>query len=167
VKEVAVGVGHNLVAFLGRRVEADRKIGGVFLGKGDLIVRAVDRAGRREYEMAASTGANAFEYIDEADEIAGHIFIRTGNRPPYSGLRGQMNHGFEVAVAEKAFHACFVGQVKGKEPESRSDAELAKPCVLEPGVVIVVQVVYTHNFKSIREQAVDEMRTDETGRAGD
>jgi hypothetical protein len=67
VKQVAISVGHDLVALLGRRVEADGIIGRVLFGKRDLIVRAVDGARRSEYKVPAATGANSFEYINETD----------------------------------------------------------------------------------------------------
>ncbi len=51
MKHVAIGVGQNLIALLRRRIEADRKIGGIFLGKRDPVVRPINRAGRSEDEM--------------------------------------------------------------------------------------------------------------------
>jgi len=39
---MAISVGDNLVALLGRRVEADGMISRVLLDKGDLVARPVD-----------------------------------------------------------------------------------------------------------------------------
>jgi len=117
--------------------------------------------------MAAGTSSNAFEYVDEANEIAGDIFVGTGNGAPYPGLRRQMNHGVEIAVAEKAFRAGPVCQVKREEPEPGAHAELPKPRILEPRIVVVVKVVYTNNLEAIREKAVDEVGANETSGASD
>jgi hypothetical protein len=151
-------VGHNLVALLGRRVEADGIIGRVLFGERNLIVGAVDGARRCEYKVAASTRANSFEYIDETDEIAGHIFVGTGKGVPYSGLGREMNNGFELTVAEKTFHPYFIREIQREEPESGSYAKLPKPRILEPGVVIIVQVVHTDNLKPILKKPADDMR---------
>jgi hypothetical protein len=79
VEEMAVSMGHDLVALFGCRVEAHRIIGAVLLSKRDAVVRSVDRAGRGKDEMAAGASSNTFEYVDEPHEIAGDIFIGTGD----------------------------------------------------------------------------------------
>lgn len=117
--------------------------------------------------MTARASSNAFEHVDEADEIAGNIFVRTGNRTPYPGLRCQMNNGFEIAVVEKALHPALICQIQGEKPEPGPDAELSQPRILEPGVVVVVQVVYTYDLKPIRKKPVNEVRTYETSSTGD
>ena len=77
-----------------------------------------------------------------------------------------MNNGFELTVAEKTFHPHFIRQVQGEEPESGSYAELPKPRILEPGVVIVVQVIHTDNFKPILKKPADDMRANKARGAG-
>jgi hypothetical protein len=78
-----------------------------------------------------------------------------------------MNHGVEIAVAEKAFRAGPVSEVKREKPESRPHAELPKPRILEPRVVVVVQVVHSNNLESICEKAVDEVGANETSGTSD
>src|ERR1700733_5350845 len=107
--------------------------------------------------MPAGACTNSFEDIDETDEIAGHIFVRTGEGVPYSGLGCEMNNGFELTVAEKTFHPLFIREIKREEPEPWSEAELPKPRILEPGVVIIVQVVHTNNLKPILKEPTDDM----------
>jgi hypothetical protein len=162
VKQVAVSVGDNLVALLGRRVEADGIIGGVLFGKRDLVVRAVDGTGRSEYKVPAGARANSFEYIHETDQIAGDIFIGTGKGVPYSGLGRKMNHGFELAVAEQTVHPLSICEIEGEEPESGPYAELPKPRILESGIVIIVQVVHTDNLKAVLKKPADDMGANET-----
>jgi hypothetical protein len=159
---VAISVGHNLVALLGRRVEADGIIGRVLFGKRDLIVGAVDGAGRSEYKVPAGTRANSFEYIHETDQIAGHVFVWTGKGVPYSGLGCEMNNGFELAIAEKTFYPFFICEIKREEPESGPYAELPKPRILESGIVIIVQVVHTDDLKPILKKPADDMRANKT-----
>jgi len=106
--------------------------------------------------VPAGTRANSFEYIHETDQIAGYIFVWTGKGVPYSGLCCEMNHGFELAIAEKTFHPSFICEIKREKPESGPHAELPKPRILEPGIVIIVEVVYTDNFKPILEKPADD-----------
>src|SRR5271154_4091463 len=117
--------------------------------------------------MAAGAGADAFQHIDECDQVAGDIFVRAGERAPYPGLRGQVNHGFKVAVTEEAFRPRAVGQIQGKEPESWSYAELAQARVFQPGIVVVVKVVDAHYFKSTRKEALNQVRANKAGSTRD
>lgn len=49
--QVGIGMGHHLVGFFGRRIQADRRIGGAGLGEPCHVAVAVNRAGGGEYEM--------------------------------------------------------------------------------------------------------------------
>src|ERR1700733_7624256 len=117
--------------------------------------------------MIARTGPNALEYIHKSNQIAGHILLGIGNRAPHAPLRSQMNHGLKLAFVKEASHTHSVRQVERNEPEPGPNAKFSKPCVLKPGVIVVVQVVYPNYFKSICQKPVDEMGANETGRAGD
>jgi hypothetical protein len=77
-----------------------------------------------------------------------------------------MNDGFELPVAEKTFHPIFICQIKREEPESRSYAQPPQPRIFEPGVVIVVQVVYTYYLKPIFKKPADDMCANETSGTG-
>jgi hypothetical protein len=78
-----------------------------------------------------------------------------------------MNHGLKLAFVKEASHSLSICQIERDEPESGAYAKFSKPSVLKAGVVIVVQVVYSYHFKSIRKKPVDEMSANETGRARD
>jgi hypothetical protein len=78
-----------------------------------------------------------------------------------------MNHGFKVAFAKEAFYARSICQIKRDKPEAGPYAELSKPRIFKPGVVVVVQVVYPNHLKSLGKKPVDEMGANKTSRAGD
>ena len=118
--------------------------------------------------MAARAGTDAFQDIDEGDQVAGDIFVRAGQRAPYPGLRGEMNHSFKVAITEEAFGPRAVGKIQGKEQELRSHAELPQARVFQPGVVVALPGCRTpYDFKPIREEPVNQMRANKTGGARD
>jgi hypothetical protein len=105
--------------------------------------------------------------MDKANQIAGNIFVGIANRTPYARLRSQMNYGFKVAFAKEVFYAFSICQIKRDKPEAGPNAELSKPRIFKPGVVVVVQVVYPNHFKAFGKKPVDEMGANKTSGAGD
>ena len=49
--QVGVGMRDHLIGLFGRRIQADRRVGGVILGEPFSVAVAIDRAGRGEHEM--------------------------------------------------------------------------------------------------------------------
>jgi hypothetical protein len=105
--------------------------------------------------------------MEKANQIAGNIFVGIGNRAPHAGLRSQMNHGFKLAFVKKTFHAVPIGQIERDKPETGPYAELSKPRILKPGIVVVVHVVHPNHFKPLGKKPVDKMGANKTSRAGD
>ena len=64
--------------------------------------------------MTARAGPNALEYIDKANEIAGDVFFRTCKGALYPNLSGQINHGFEIAVAKRLSTRALSARSSGK-----------------------------------------------------
>ena len=69
---------HQLIRFFGRRIQADRRVGGVRLGEPFPVAVAVDRAGRGEHEMRGRLCAASINEVLEADYID---IDRKGYRP--------------------------------------------------------------------------------------
>jgi hypothetical protein len=86
---------------------------------------------------------------------------------PDPGLGCQVDHGFKFSIGEEAFGAGPVGQIQRKEPESRPNAKLAQARVFQPGIIVVVKVVDAHDFMPFRQEALNQVRTNETGSARD
>ena len=68
--QVGVGMGHHLVGFFGRRIQTDRRIGGVGLRKPCHVAVAVNRAGGGEYEMRRRLFPTRVNQVLEAHNIA-------------------------------------------------------------------------------------------------
>ena len=68
--QVGIGMGHHLVGFFGRRIQADRFVGGVRLGEPFPVAVALDRAGRGEHEMRGRLCAAGISEVLEPDYIA-------------------------------------------------------------------------------------------------
>ena len=68
--EVGVGAAQHFVGFFGRRIQADRCVGGVRLGEPFPVAVALDRAGGAEHEMRGRLCAASINEVLEADYIA-------------------------------------------------------------------------------------------------
>jgi hypothetical protein len=78
-----------------------------------------------------------------------------------------MNHGFKLAFVKETFHAVPISQIERDKPETGPYAELSKPRILKPGIVVVVQVVHPNHFKPLGKKPVDKMGANKTSRARD
>ena len=90
--EMAVGVGHQLVGLLGRRVEAERMVDIVVDRERHLGVGAVDRAGRGIDQVPAPLVPAALQHVEEADEVGVDIGVRVLERVAHAGLGREMHH---------------------------------------------------------------------------
>ena len=68
--QVGIGMGHHLIGFFGRRIQADRRIGGAGLGETCHVAVAVNRAGGGEYEMRRRLCPTRVNQVLEAHNIA-------------------------------------------------------------------------------------------------
>src|SRR6267143_4105289 len=107
--------------------------------------------------------AAALEHVQEADEVGINVGRGVFNRVTHPCLRGQMHDCTEFAGGEKLAHRPALDDVElvTEEPGTRKQALEAR--LLEPDVVVVVQVVDAHNLVTAIEQPVRQRRTDEPG----
>ena len=88
---MAVGVRHQFVGLLGRRVEADRVVDAVVLGERHLGVAAIDAGARGIDEVLYLVVAAAFEDVYEADQVAVDVGVRILDRVADTGLGGEVD----------------------------------------------------------------------------
>ena len=68
--QVGIGMGHHLIGFFGRRIQADRHIGGAGLGEPCHVAVAVNRAAGGEHEMRWRLCPTRVNQVLEAHNIA-------------------------------------------------------------------------------------------------
>src|ERR1700753_584822 len=73
-----------------------------------------------------------------------------------------MNHGFEFTVAEETIYPFFIRKIEREKPEYGSYVALRESPILEPGIVIIVQVVHADNLKPILQKPANDMRANKT-----
>ncbi len=165
--EVAVGVGHQLVGFLGGGVQTHRVVHRVALLERHLRVAAVHAGAGRVDQVPHALRAAAFQHVTEAGEVALEVGVRVGDGVTHTGLRCQVHHAVEALAREQRLHARAVGQVEPLEAKARLPLQLAEPGLLECRVVVIVEVVDAGDRVTARQQALRGVHADEAGRAGE
>ena len=116
--------------------------------------------------MAHAGVPAAFQHVEEAVEVAGGVGSRVLQRVAHAGLGGEMDHQIETSGGEKRVHARRIGEVELVEGEARI-REPGEAVMLQPRVVIGVQVVEPDHLPAFGEQTQRDGAADETGNAGD
>ena len=88
----------------------------------------------------------AFEHVHEADEVGVDVGGGVFNRVAHTGLRGEVHDCTEFAGSEKLAHRFALDDIEllKEEPGTRAQAFQAR--LLEPDVVVGVQIIDAHNL---------------------
>ena len=98
--QVGIGVGHHLVGFFGRRIQADRRVGGIGLGEPFPVAVAIDRAGGGEHKMRGRLSSTRINQVLEAHNIAPNVGARVLQRVTNPRLR-EVNHVVKVVLGKE------------------------------------------------------------------
>lgn len=175
VVELTVGVGHQLVTLFCGSVEGHGVIHLVLGRVGHLLVGSVNAGRGRIHQMLHGVVAAGFQDVIEADEIALDVGIGVGDGVANASLGRQIHYNFRVKFGENVVNGIPVGDVTLNERPGGfrvlrgAGFNLCQPPVLDGHIVIVVQVVDTHNFHGRHgfQQLQNQIGANETGGAGD
>ena len=164
--EMAVGVGHELIGFLRRRVEADGMIHIVRRREGRFLLIAVHGGAGRIEEMLHRVMTARFEDIEKSYNV--RLDVRTGivDTVAHARLRGKVHHDVRPEILKKLRYRRFIGEVAADEGEGLLLLKNSKTCFLERHVVVVVQIVDAADSSPQREESLRQMKSDESRRAG-
>ncbi|KAG1462788.1 hypothetical protein G6F57_013883 [Rhizopus arrhizus] len=163
--QLRVGVGHQLVGGLGRRVQRTRLVHALVFGERRRGRVAIDRAARRIHQVLHATVAAQFEHVDEADQVAVDVGVRVFQRIAHAGLRGQVDHRGRLHLVEQRGQAVAVGQVERAQVQRR--AQRGHAVALDLRIVVVVEVVQADHRLARLQQRAGGVGTDEAGSAGE
>ena len=98
-------------------------------------------------------------------DISGGIFNAIAN----PGLGAEMDDVVELRLTERSIQRFSIGEIRLDEAEAIAEAalELREPRLLEPGIVIIVEVVDADDVAAALEERVRRCESDEAGAAGD
>ena len=114
-------------------------------GKWHLLIRAIDRAGRRIDEVTCLIVPARFENIEKPPKVAFKICMRVDEGIPHACLGSQIDDAGKLIFGEQLVDC--VGVLQGNLPEVKiwKLFQQIKPRVLEADVVIVIEVVDPSN----------------------
>ena len=174
VVELAVGVGHELVALLGGGVQRDWIVDLVVGGIRNLLVAAVHAGGARVHEVLDFVVAACFQDVVESDEVALDVGIRVRDGIADASLGGEVHDDGEVVLLEQAVDGGLVGEVRFDEcplfaGRCRESFDFLEALVLDVHVVVVGDAVEPDEFRAVvfGEQLLAEVAADESGGSGD
>ena len=112
--------------------------------------------------------AAALEHVEEAGQVGIRIGIRIDQRMPHAGLCGEMHHVRKPVRREQVGHRRAIRQIDLLEAEVRAvGGKIFEPRLLQPGIVVGVEIVEANHAVAIRQQTLADVHADKAGSAGD
>ena len=99
--------------------------------------------------------------------LLSHVGLRIVQRIAHAGLRGQMHDPVEALGGEQRRTRLRVADIEAVEGKARMRLQPREACLLELGIVIVVEVVDADDLVIALEQPLRDMHADEAGSSGD
>ena len=160
---------HQFVRPLGRGVELQRMVGDRMLAERQGGVGAVDARARRVGQVGDPRVAAGLEEVEEPDEVALDVAVGVLDAVADARLGGKVDHPVEAMRREAGLDGGTIGEVGADEGIGVASplGELGEAGLLEPGVVVVVDVVEADHLVTPRKQCPRDVKADEAGIARD
>ena len=112
-EQMAVGVGHEFIAFLGGRVQTYRVVNIVVHAVGPRRIHAIDRRRRGKKQMPHLVLAAAFKNMPKAQQVGVEVRFRVQEAVAYASLGRKVDHMGESLAGKQGSHGGAVGHVQG------------------------------------------------------
>ena len=169
VVELAVGMCHELVAFLCGCVQRYRIVHFVIGGVGDFLVAAVDARRTRVYKVLDFIVAAGFQDVIETDEVALDIGIWIRDGIADTCLSREIHDNSEMVFLEQAVDSCLVGEIPFYECplfacRISECFDFFKALVLDIDVVVISDGVEANEFGTVvvGQQLLAEVASDKS-----
>ena len=170
VVELAISMGHQLVALLRGGVEAHGVVHLVICRIGHFLVTAIYGRGRGIDQMFHFVVAAGLEDVVETDEVALDVGVGIGDAVAHACLGGEVNHYRYLVFGEDCLHGCLVGDGGVDEgPVALQRLYLLQAFILDVDIVVVGDAVDADylDVLDIMEQALYKVAADKAGGACD
>lgn len=107
--EFRVGMRHQLVALLARRIQTNRIVDLVVLAVGHLAVEAINGTRRGVEQVRHTVIAACLQDVQEPDHVALHVGIRVRDGVAHAGLCREVHHlaFFHILTTSGKLHLCI------------------------------------------------------------
>lgn len=164
---MVVSVGNFLAGFLCGGVEASGLVGAVRFGEWNVVVEAVDGAGRGPDDRRLGIGRFAdLEKRDEAGDVAVDVRVGVLHGVPDAGLSRQMHHVRKCHGVEELVEETIVVYVAFHDEDAVALEQRAAG-LFQRRVVVAVEVVDPDDAVSALLERQRDVGPNETGGAGD
>ena len=173
---------HQLVGFLACCIEAHRRVGLVGFRERSLRVQAIDRTRRRKQQVLNGIVATSLKNVQETGEVAIQVCVWVAYRVAHTGLSCKIDNLVKSLVGKQPVYSFLVGKVHAHEPKSWKAgalilcfpqsitidvyAQLGKSSILQPWVIVAVDVVNAYNLVAPLGKHESNLRADKSGCAG-
>ena len=138
VVELAISMGHQLVALLRGGVEAHGVVYLVVCRIGHLLVAAIDGRGRGIDQMLHFVVAAGLQDVVETDKVALDVGVGIGDAVTHACLGGQVDHYCYLVFGEDCLHGCLVGDGSVDEgPVALQRLYLLQAFILDVDIVVI------------------------------
>src|SRR3990167_11383780 len=105
-----------------------------------------------------------FQYIDKTIYIAIYIRIRIYERVPYTGLRCHIYNNIKFFFSKKLMDTFSIGNIQLNKGEISFALNLFKSIKFKADLIIVINIVYTHNPITPFHESAAQVISDKTCR---
>ena len=161
------GVAEAFGGLLGRGVERDLGIGLVRLTIGHVGIRAEDRGGRGEEEMADLGVPRRLDNVERPFDIGREIAARRFEAVAHARLRGEMDDGVGAEFGDVLRQPRGIFQHEFGKAETGVLHQAREAPALQADVVIIRHPVHAPDGDPFVQQEPGEVVADEPGRAAD
>lgn len=165
--EMTVRIRHELIRLLRRCVETDGMVDIVCCREGRLLLVAVNRRARCKEKMLYLVMAAGFKNIEEADDVGIDIRTRMVNAVPHTSLCRQVDDNVRLILLKECRDRRLIRQVTFDERELRILTQNLQAALLQPDIVIVIDIVKADNRRPESQQTLRKMESDKARRASD
>ena len=161
-----VGVGHNFRCLFGGGVGGNGGVDRQGFDEGHFL-SGIEGGGGGEHEFFNPVLLHAFQQIEGAVGVGGHIHMGIFHAIAHPGPGGEIEYGGETLRAEDLLEGGQIFDIAFDKGKARPALELLEAVVLDPDVVVVVEVVHADDRDPGIEQEPGGFRSDKAGDAGD
>ena len=108
---MAVGVGHEFVGLLARRVQRERMVHVVMHRERHRRIRAIDAGTRGINEVLHAIMSTSFKDMREAEDVAVYIGQGVVDGVPNTGLCSKIDYSYWLMISKSRINGLLVSQI--------------------------------------------------------